>query len=1057
MTLQEERVHSLNEEAQEIKKTEEDYMKRASWDVYENANMNISYSNFRNFLFDRLLKKPEILSAYLPPAAVKDHINGEVHIHKLPDSLFIPYCIGWSFSRILRKGLITPTIISKPANHLDTAIAHLTNFFFFGSQEYTGAQAASGFDVFLAPFVRHDNLSFDKVKQAIQHMLFNLNYPARAGFQSPFTNITIVMDTSKHYLKEKAIIGGKILSDTLEDYLDEALMIDKALFELLLEGDAKNQPFTFPIPTIMITRNFDWNGRRWGELTDLIFEALARRGSAYLLNGYSSNVEALYAMCLHPSEYILIKDDNIQLITIGELFEKYAGTYLGQGWYDVNKKFSVPSLNPETYSIEWVPVKRLLKVKSNKIAIIRTGDGREIKTTPDHPIVIYTRKGLKIKLARDVEKGDLMLIMKKARYILSKKPVFVHGLGYIDREMAYFVGLFLADGNYLRMSKKESRKYSPSKLFNGRYYAGVQITLGQKDAKIIEWLKNFAEKKLKKRAIIRKDPRWKGTIYVYIYDHNFATNLAKNGVYGLTEKKRIPWFIWNSPPKIAKAFIQGFMDGDGYKRRLEIHINNDRLAKELAILMNALGIQVTIRIRKNSQVLRIVHIKGHSSKKFLHLRDTIFYRVPRYVVATKAGMPYHYGLYSLTTVKKYKAMTAEAERLNSADFALIPVESVKIINLESEEEFIDIELERNHLFVHSMGTITHNCCRLTLDTSRLNNNGFKLQFSPISKNVDFDEIEEYLTKNRQAFGIWALPDATGSLGVVTLNMPRLAALSKGEWDIFEDLLYSKMENARKVMLTWRKRYAASLQAGFMPISRIYLGHFRNHFNTFGIIGLPEAAANFMRDGKLWRECERRRIIEAVSVMKKMVSIVRKKAEEYEREDGYLYNVEEIPGESTGYRLAKLDMALFKEEWRKGEIFIPSDGIAPFYSNSIIPYYADVSIGERAKWEGEVQQEFTGGVMMHIFLQESPDPKALKSLIQKIAMNTKVVYFSITPTIAVCRKCGWTAIGLFDKCPKCGGQVDLWSRIVGYYRPVKSWNVGKKAEFKLRVQYLVHGI
>ena len=645
MTLQEERVHSLNEEAQEIKKTEEDYMKRASWDVYENANMNISYSNFRNFLFDRLLKKPEILSAYLPPAAVKDHINGEVHIHKLPDSLFIPYCIGWSFSRILRKGLITPTIISKPANHLDTAIAHLTNFFFFGSQEYTGAQAASGFDVFLAPFVRHDNLSFDKVKQAIQHMLFNLNYPARAGFQSPFTNITIVMDTSKHYLKEKAIIGGKILSDTLEDYLEEALMIDKALFELLLEGDAKNQPFTFPIPTIMITRNFDWNGRRWGELTDLIFEALARRGSAYLLNGYSSNVEALYAMC----------------------------------------------------------------------------------------------------------------------------------------------------------------------------------------------------------------------------------------------------------------------------------------------------------------------------------------------------------------------------------------------------------------------------CRLTLDTSRLNNNGFKLQFSPISKNVDFDEIEEYLTKNRQAFGIWALPDATGSLGVVTLNMPRLAALSKGEWDIFEDLLYSKMENARKVMLTWRKRYAASLQAGFMPISRIYLGHFRNHFNTFGIIGLPEAAANFMRDDKLWRECERRRIIESVSVMKKMVSIVRKKAEEYEREDGYLYNVEEIPGESTGYRLAKLDMALFKEEWRKGEIFIPSDGIAPFYSNSIIPYYADVSIGERAKWEGEVQQEFTGGVMMHIFLQESPDPKALKSLIQKIAMNTKVVYFSITPTIAVCRKCGWTAIGLFDKCPKCGGQVDLWSRIVGYYRPVKSWNVGKKAEFKLRVQYLVHGI
>ena len=640
MTLQEKRVPPLSERAAEIISAEKDYLKRASWDVFENANMNISYSNFRNFLFDRLIKRPDILSAYLPKEAVNDHLSGEFHIHKLPDSLFIPYCIGWSFRRILKKGLITPSIISKPAKHLDTAIAHLTNFFFFGSQEYTGAQAASGFDVFLAPFVRHDGLPYENIKQAIQHMLFNLNYPARAGFQSPFTNITIVMDTSKQYLKENAVLGGKTLPNTLEEYLDEALTVNKALFELLIEGDAEHQPFTFPIPTLMLTRNFDWNGRRWGELTDLIFEALARRGAAYLLNGYASNVEVLYSMC----------------------------------------------------------------------------------------------------------------------------------------------------------------------------------------------------------------------------------------------------------------------------------------------------------------------------------------------------------------------------------------------------------------------------CRLTVDTSKINNNNFKLKLLP----SDVEEIEEYLTKNRQAYGIWALPDATGSIGVITINMPRLAYLSKGEWDIFEELLYSKMENAHKVLLAWRKRYEMSLRYGLMPISRIYLGHFRNHFNTFGIIGLPEAAANFMRNPKLWINVDRREIGEAVAIMKKMVSMVRKKAEEYEAVDGYLYNVEEIPGESTGYRLAKLDMELFKDAWKRGELLIPSDGIAPFYSNSIIPYYADVSIAERARWEGEVQQEFTGGVMMHLFLQESPDPVALKKLVRRIAENTKVVYFSITPTIAVCRKCGWNSIGLMEKCPNCGTQVDLWSRIVGYYRPVKNWNIGKKAEFKLRVQYSIGG-
>ncbi|RLG74855.1 MAG: anaerobic ribonucleoside-triphosphate reductase [Thermoprotei archaeon] len=637
---------SISEEkASEIIKAEKEYIERASWDVYENANMNMSYSNFRNFLFDRLIKKPEVLSKYLPEEAVSDHFRGDLHIHKLPDSLFIPYCIGWSFKKILKKGLITPTIVSKPARHVDTAIAHLTNFFFFGSQEYTGAQAASGFDVFLAPFIRKDKTPYNKVKQAIQHMLFNLNYPARAGFQSPFTNITLVLDTSEQFLKEHAVIGGKELPDTLGDYLDEILVINKALLELLIEGDAKGQPFTFPIPTLMITKNFDWNGKRWGEVSDLIFEALARRGSAYLLNGYSTNVESLYSMC----------------------------------------------------------------------------------------------------------------------------------------------------------------------------------------------------------------------------------------------------------------------------------------------------------------------------------------------------------------------------------------------------------------------------CRLTIDVSRLNNNNsLKHQLSGFRLSRDLEEIEEYLIKNRQAFGIWALPDATGSIGVVTLNMPRLAALSRGEWDIFEEMLYTKMENARRVLLTWRKRYAVSLRSGLMPISRIYLGHFRNHFNTFGVIGLPEAAANFMRNPKLWFEGSRGEIGEAVKIMKKMVKMVREKAMEYEETDDYLYNVEEIPGESTSYRLARLDMKYLKEEIEKEEVLIPTDGIAPFYSNSIIPYYANISIPDRARWEGEVQQEFTGGVMMHLFLQESPDPKALKSLVRSIALNTKVVYFSITPTIAICRKCGWQAIGLFEKCPKCGHQVDLWSRIVGYYRPLRSWNVGKRAEFKLRVQYRAFG-
>ncbi len=626
----------------EVKTLEKKYLADLDWEKHENANHNVSYSNFRNYIFEKLVETPQVLRSYLPPPAVEQHFRGDIHIHKLPDSLWIPYCAGWSFKRILQLGLKTPTIISAPARHFDTAVAHLVNFFFMGAQEWTGAQAVSAFDLYVAPFVKHDKLDFTRVKQTLQGMLFELNYPARAGYQSPFTNITLVFDTSKDMLEGEALVGGKSVG-SLGDYVEEALTIGKALFQLYSEGDAVGQPFTFPIPTLMLTKNFDWNGRRWDGLSDLIFETLAKKGSAYLLNGYASNVEALYAMCCR--------------LTI-----------------DVN-------------------------------------------------------------------------------HVVSKS----------------------------------------------------------------------------------------------------------NGAFTL---------------------------------RL------DRASQEDAL------------------------------ERFLKSRE-----------------------------------------------------------------------------------------------------------------------------NSRTYGIWALPDATGSIGVVTLNLPRLAYLSRGEWSSFEELLSSLLESARKVLLTWRKRYKETLEAGLMPLTKIYLGHFNHHFNTIGVIGLPEAAANFMRNPKLWFEGSQREMAEAISIEKKMVSLIRRYAEEFEEKDGYLYNVEEVPGESTGYKLAKLDAEMFKEDYRRGELLIPSDGQNPFYSNSVVPYYAYVPIYQRAIWEGEVQQEFTGGVMMHLFLHEQPDPKALKNLIYRIVTNTKVVYFSITPTITVCKNCGRSVTGHLDTCPHCGSNsLEHWSRIVGYYRPVSNWNPGKKAEFKLRVTY-----
>ncbi len=608
-----------------VSRMEEWFFEQKDWEVKENANKNLSYSNFIDYFYSKFMKNPEVLSRIFSPEAARYHFSRDIHIHKLPHSLYIPYCNGWSLPKLLRVGLKTPTIYSNPAKHLDTAVSHLVNFFFLAAQEFTGAMAVSAVDLNLAPFIEKDKLDDHQIRQAIQRMLFELNYPSRMGYQSVFSNVTVILDTAKGYLENDVYVGGERVGKA-EDYLDQAIRFTKILIEEYLKGDAVGQPFTFPIPTLMITERFDWEGRRWGEVTDLIFEALAKRGTFYILNGYASDVEALYSMC----------------------------------------------------------------------------------------------------------------------------------------------------------------------------------------------------------------------------------------------------------------------------------------------------------------------------------------------------------------------------------------------------------------------------CRLTIDMSKLSS--FSLE----------EEARESLKKT--SHGIWAIPDSTGSIGVVTINLPRIAIESNGEDEKFFEILEERLRLARGILMRMRRRYEHSLRRGLMPITKVYLNTFHNHFNTFGLVGLPEAAANFLGMPYLWLEDGETNIKMAVSWMKKVVRFVREYSEIAEKEDGVLYNVEEIPAESTAYRFAIEDYRRYREKIERGEIWIPTEEGVPFYSNSIIPYYANMTIYKRALYEGEVQQEFTGGVMMHLFFYELPDPIALKRLIKKIVTNTKVVYFSITPSITVCKSCGWRSVGVYTKCPKCGGKTEVWSRIVGYYRPVSSWNIGKRAEFNKRIQY-----
>ena len=614
--------------------------KYAEWNslqVNENANKYMGPSSFFSYLLEDYMSD---LLDLIPLHILRAHKSGAIYIHKLPYSLYIPYCTGHSVARLLEKGLKTFTVVSRPARHFDTFVDHVANYLITMQHYFTGAQALSSVEWYAGPFIRSDRLDYKSVKQNIQRLLFNLNYPTRIGMQTPFTNFTVTMDAARKVLEgDYAVYDGKKVGP-LGAYEEEAKLFLKALAELLLEGDSVGQPFTFPIPTLMTTAKWLWEDP---EIHELLFKTAAKRGSFYWLNTRLVDPDASYAMCCRLS------------INRNELFYAY---------------------------------------KNNS------------------------------KLTLSIMKKDLEQIREE------------------------------------------------------------------------------------------------------------------------------------------------------YWSRLE----------------------------------------------------------------------------------------------------------------------------------------------------------------------------------RQRFGgLWAMPDTTGSVNVVDVNLPRIALESQKEESRFWELYEERLELVREAVDWFRQRYVKLMKQypGFYGMILEYMPEFPMfHFNTVGLIGLPEAAAILMQEPKLWLDGSRSDWLKAAELMRKMVEYATRKARKWMEETGTPWNVEEVPAESASPKMASIDMKLYPELAE----YLP-DPENPVYSSSIAPYYApEMELPDRIEVEARVQKYFTGGVMMHIFLAEEPEPEALAKLTRRI-MDTDIVYWSFTPALTHCNRCGKTFTGLYTKCPACESEsVDIWSRIIGYYRPLRNWNPQRRKEFWTRRHY-----
>ncbi len=297
---------------------------------------------------------------------------------------------------------------------------------------------------------------------------------------------------------------------------------------------------------------------------------------------------------------------------------------------------------------------------------------------------------------------------------------------------------------------------------------------------------------------------------------------------------------------------------------------------------------------------------------------------------------------------------------------------------------------------------------------------------------------------KKSGGNFGSGESTGPVGVVTINMPRIAYLSQSSEEFYKRL-DKMMDIAARSLKTKRTIITKLLDEGLYPYTKHYLGNFDNHFSTIGLVGMNEAClnANWLKKDLTHESAQQ--------FTKDVLNHMRERLSDYQEQYGDLYNLEATPAESTSYRLAKHDVARFPNIITAAK----SEGDTPYYTNSShLPVSFTSDIFDALDIQDELQTLYTSGTVFHAFLGEKvTDWQAAANLVRKIAENYSLPYYTLSPTYSVCSEHGYIS-GEEYTCPKCGKKTEVYSRITGYYRPVQNWNAGKSQEFKHRKEYVI---
>ncbi|MEM2282623.1 MAG: ribonucleoside triphosphate reductase [Candidatus Hadarchaeales archaeon] len=541
----------------QVTKLVDDYLNLRDWRVKENSNMGFSLSGLLFHIGTSVIAKYTLMKVY-PPEIAAAHVHGDFHIHDLGFGIS-GYCAGWSLQQLLLEGFngVPGKVSSKPPKHLDTALLQMSNFVGSLQNEWAGAQAFNAVDVLLAPFVRTDGLSYREVKQKIQQFVYNLNISSRWGGQTPFTNISLSLTVPDDLAGTPAIVGGRPLDKTYEEFGEEVELIDRAFIEVMTEGDAQGRPFTFPIPTFGLTRDFEWDNG----ISSLLFEMTAKYGLPYFQNFINSHLSPsdVRSMCCHLS------------LRLDELRRNVTGGLFGSG--DKTGSVGVVTINmprigylSEDESEFFEKLEHLMNLAKVSLEIKR----KEVTRKMNSGLLPYTKRYLgtldfhfstiglvgmhEACLNMGIEGGIVgqegrNFALKVLRFMLRKIREFQQETGHL-----YNLEATPAEGTSYRLARIDKQKY-PSILTSGErapYYTNSTCLPVNADLDLWD-------------AIRHQEPLQTlytgGTVFhTYLGERLEDGESCKNLIRKMAERSRLPYFTVT--PTFSICPDHGYLPGE---------------------------------------------------------------------------------------------------------------------------------------------------------------------------------------------------------------------------------------------------------------------------------------------------------------------------------------------------------------------------------------------------------------------------------------------------------------------------------------------------------------